>query len=124
MLASFRGRKSYYIRRIKDSLWSIFGINKIKPYDDSYTKEQIKAWKQQANVKQVHNDLYNPSDSNNPNSDTYLTLIIQSVFAPKECTIENAIWTQAVLETIFDKEHLSIKIKTDTIDQWIQKLTH
>jgi len=123
LLVSFRAKKGYYVRRIKDSLWSTFGINRIKPYDDSYTKEQIKAWKQQTSVKQVHDDLYNQSDPNDPDSDTYLTLIIKSAFAVKERTNENAIWTQAVLETIFDETHLSTKIETDIVDQWIQVLT-
>ncbi|CAG8726843.1 16345_t:CDS:2, partial [Racocetra persica] len=40
----------------------------------------------------------------------------------KEHTQANAIWTQAVLETIFDEKYLSPKIDTDFVDIWIQKL--
>jgi hypothetical protein len=118
-----RAKKGYYIRRVKDTLWSTFGIAKIKPFADNFTKEQLKSWKQQANVQQVHDDLYHPSEPNDPNSDTYLTIIIRSVFPPKECTTANAIWTQAVLEAIFDTNHLSTKLDSDIIEQWTKRLS-
>ena len=61
------------------------------------------------NVQQVHEDLYNPSSPNDPNSDTYLMLIIQSVFSLKGYSTANAILTRAVLEAIFDENYLSTK---------------
>ncbi|CAG8821273.1 24083_t:CDS:2, partial [Gigaspora margarita] len=85
------------------------------------TKEQIREWKK--NSKKAYKDLYNPSDPDNPNFDTFLSLIIKYVFvSDAERTQANAIWTQAVLETIFDEEYLSPKIDADVINVWIQKL--
>ncbi|CAG8491737.1 12862_t:CDS:2, partial [Ambispora gerdemannii] len=79
----------FIIRRVKDSLWAIFGINRIKPFKDNYSKDQMKAWKQQKD----------------------------------ERTQANAIWTQAVLEVIFDEEHTSSKIEADIVEAWIHKIS-
>ena len=125
MLAANHIKKGYYVRRVKDNLWGTFGINRIKPFDDNYTKQQMKDWKQQQNVKKVQEELYNPSDPDDPNSDTFLMLIIKSVFvAEEECTYINTVWTQVVLEVIFDENHLLSKIESDTVDSWLQKLTN
>ncbi|KAF0458255.1 chad domain-containing protein: PROVISIONAL [Gigaspora margarita] len=114
-------KKSYYIRRVKEGLWSTFGINRVKPFSEKNTKEQMREWKK--NSKKAYKDLYNPSDPDNPNSDTFLLLIIKYVFvSDEERTQANTIWTQAVLETIFDKEYFSPKIDADVVDMWIQKL--
>ncbi|CAG8823412.1 22290_t:CDS:2, partial [Racocetra persica] len=72
---------------------------------------------------EAYNDLYNSCDPDDPNSDIFLSLIIKYIFVSnEERTQANAIWTQAVLETIFDKEYLSPKINRNVIDMWIQKL--
>ena len=124
MLTSNRSKKGYYVRRIKEALWSTFGINRIKPFGDNYTKSQMKEWKGLKNVKKVHDELYSKSDPDDPNSDTYITLIIKSVFSSEnERTKENGIWVQSVLEVIFDVEHLSTKIDTDILGSWIETLT-
>ena len=66
-------------------------------------KEEIKAWKTSKEVKVVYDNLYSPSVPDDPSSDTYAALIIRSVFpSDKEVTQENAVWTQSVLESIFD----------------------
>ena len=60
---------------------------------------------------------------NDPESDTFLTLIIKTVFpSEKEHTIKNATWAQSVLEAIFDKNHLSPKINVDIVETWIKAL--
>lgn len=118
MLRANRTKKGYYIRRVKESLWSVFGFNRIKPFEDKLGKEEIKAWKTSKEVKAVYDDLYSPSVPNDPSSDTYAALIIRSVFSDKEITRENAVWTQSVLETIFDVEYLSTKIDNDVIESW------
>ena len=76
----------------------------------------MKEWKGLENVKKVYEDLYKPSDPNDPNSDTYITLIIKSVFSSEnKRTKQNAIWVQSVLEAIFDEQHLSPKIDTEVL---------
>ena len=45
-------------------------------------------------------------------------LIIKSVFNNEEVTTENVVWTQSVLEAIFDVDHLSTKIDGDIIETW------
>ncbi|UZO27398.1 uncharacterized protein OCT59_019596 [Rhizophagus irregularis] len=103
LLAANRVKKGYYIRKLKESLWSTFASK---------------------NVQQVHEDLYKPSDSDDPSSDTYISLIIKSVFASdKKRTNKNAIWVQSVLEVIFDEEHLSSKIDADIVDSWTGNIT-
>ncbi|CAG8561364.1 7993_t:CDS:2, partial [Dentiscutata heterogama] len=93
MLSANHVKKEYYIHRIKESLWSTFGISNVK------------------------------LDSNNPNSDTFLALIIKYTFISEDkCTYANAIWTQAVLELIFDKNYLLVKLDSDVVDTWYQKL--
>ena len=77
----------------------------------------MKLWKESEEVKAVHDDLYKPSNPDDESSDTFFTLIIKSVFTEKELTNENVIWTQSVLESIFDVEHLSTKIDSDIIDE-------
>ncbi|CAG8829400.1 13699_t:CDS:2, partial [Racocetra persica] len=49
------------------------------------------------NSKQTYKDLYNPSNSDNSNSEIFLSLIIKYVFVSnKEYTQANAIWIQAI----------------------------
>jgi ATP-dependent exoDNAse (exonuclease V) beta subunit len=112
------------VRRIKEALWSTFGVNRIKAFGDNYTRSQMKEWKELENVQKVHEDLYTPSDPNDPSSDTYITLIIKSVFSSEsERTKENGYWVQSVLEAIFDKKHLSPKIDSEVLDSWLEALT-
>ena len=119
MLRANRTKKRYYIRRVKESLWSVFRFNRIKPFGDNFSKEEIKAWKTSKEVKAVYDDLYSPSVPDDPSSDTYAALIIRSVFpSEKEITQENAVWTQSVLKSIFDIEYLSTKIDNDVIESW------
>jgi hypothetical protein len=124
LLNANRVKKGYYIRRLKESLWSTFSVNKIKPYEDNYTKDQIREWKKSDSARQVHKDLYTPSNPDDPSSDTYVALIIRSVFpTEKERTQENAIWTQSVLEAIFDERHISTKIDSDVVETWTENFT-
>ena len=119
MLKANRTKKGYYIRRVKESLWSVFGFNRIKPFGDNLSKEGIKAWKTSKEVKAVYGDPYRPSVPDDPSSDLYIALIIKSVFpSEKELTQKNAVWTQAVLESIFDVRYLSTKIDNDVIESW------
>ncbi len=119
MLRANRTKKGYYIRRVKESLWSVFGFNRIKPFGDNLSKEGIKAWKTSKEVKAVYGDLYRPSVPDDPSSDLYIALIIKSVFlSEKELTQKNAVWAQAVLESIFDVRYLSTKIDNDVIESW------
>ena len=104
-------------------MWSTFGKTRIQPFSDEFSKEKIKAWKERLDVRQVYNDLYKPIDPNNPGSDTYAAVIVRSVFAEKECTMLNATWTQAVLESIFDTEHLSTKIDNEIVEKWMERLS-
>ncbi|CAG8816880.1 28626_t:CDS:2, partial [Racocetra persica] len=74
--------------------------------------EQMKKWKEDST--KVYEELYNPSDPNDPNSDTFLALIIKYAFISEDERIyANAIWTQAVLELIFDKNYLSVKLDSN-----------
>ena len=57
-------------------LWMTFGVNRIRPYKDSFTKKQMKEWKESKNVWEVYNDLYKSSDPEDEQADTYITLII------------------------------------------------
>jgi hypothetical protein len=119
LLRANRTKKGYYIRRIKESLWSVFGFNRIKPFGDNLSKEGIKAWKTSKEVKAVYGDLYRPSVPDDPSSDPYIALIIKSAFpSEKELTQKNAVWAQAVLESIFDVRYLSTKIDNDVIESW------
>ena len=77
----------------------------------------MRKWKESESVRKVHEDLYTPSDPDDLSSDTYITLIIKSVFtSEKEHTQANVVWTQSVLEVIFDENHLSIKIDSDIVE--------
>jgi len=77
----------------------------------------------QENVKRAYGDLYSAVDPDDANSDFYISLIIKNVFVSnEEQTDKNAIWTQAILEMIFDEEYLSTKIDSDSIDAWYMKL--
>jgi len=119
LLRANRTKKGYYIRRVKESLWSVFGFNRIKPFGDNLSKEGIKAWKTSKEVKAVYGDLYRPSVPDDPSSDLYIALIIKSVFpSEKELTQKNAMWAQAVLESIFDVRYLSTKIDNNVIESW------
>jgi len=119
LLRANRTKKGYYIRRVKESLWSVFGFNRIKPFGDNLSKEGIKAWKTSKEVKAVYGDLYRPSVPDDPSSDLYIALIIKSVFpSEKELTQKNAVWAQAVLESIFNVRYLSTKIDNDVIESW------
>src|ERR1043165_5717474 len=119
MLAANRLKKGYYVRHVKEGLWATFGISKIKPFNEHDTKDQMKQWKQDS--RKAYKDLYNPNDPTNPNSDTFLASIVQYVFVSEdEQTHMNAIWTQAILEIIFDEHYLSAKIDSEVIDMWFQ----
>ena len=49
-------------------------------------------WKTSEEAKTVHKELYDLADSDDPRSDTHLTVIIKSVFSDKELMNENARW--------------------------------
>lgn len=84
----------------------------------------MKEWKQDKKTRKVYHELYNHSDPEDENSDTYITLIIKSVFInTKERTNSNAIWVQSVLEIIFDESNLSSKIISDDVDSWTDAIT-
>lgn len=123
MLAANRSKRGYYIRKVKESLWSTFGINRLKPFEDNWSKLKMKEWKQSKTTRRAHHDLYSRSDPEDDNSDTYITLIIKSVFTDKEHTDANATWTQAVLESIFDENHLSTKIDSEVVETWTDTIT-
>ncbi|RIA81303.1 hypothetical protein C1645_837221 [Glomus cerebriforme] len=124
MLAANCSKRDYYIRKIKESLWSTFGINRLKPFEDTWNKLKMKEWKQSKTTRQAHHDLYSQSDPEDDNSNTYITLIIKSVFtAGKEHTDANAMWTQAVLESIFNENHLSTKIDSEVVKIWTDTIT-
>ena len=117
-------KKGYYVKRLKDTLWSTFGFNRIKPFKDSFSKEEIRQWKMNEDVQKVHDDLYAPSNPSDPSSDTYIALIIKSVFTSEnERTNANVIWTQSVLEVIFDQNHISTKIDADIVETWTKTFT-
>jgi len=119
LLRANRTKKGYYICCVKESLWSVFRFNRIKPFGDNLSKKGIKAWKTSKEVKAVYGDLYRPSVPDDPSSDLYIALIIKSVFpSEKELTQKNAVWAQAVLESIFDVRYLSTKIDNDVIESW------
>lgn len=98
-------------------------MGRIHPFKDSFTKSQMQEWKTSEEVQQVHEDLYQPNDPDDPASDTFLAVIIKTVFSEKERTIKNATWAQSVLEAIFDKNHLSAKIDADIVESWTETLT-
>ena len=80
-------------------------------------------WKTSEEMKTVHKELYDLVDPNDPRSDTLLTVIIKAIFSDKELTNENARWAQSVVETIFNTNHLSLKIDADIIESWTEALT-
>ena len=83
----------------------------------------MREWKASKEVQKVHKSLYQPSDPNNPESDTFLAVIIKTVFpSEKKHTIKNTTWAQSVLKAIFDKNHLSPKIDVDIVETWIEAL--
>jgi len=84
----------------------------------------MRAWKRSEKVQQAHDDLYKSSNPDDPSSDTYITLIIKSIFpSEKDRTTANAIWVQSVLETIFDEKHLTTKIDTEAVVTWTGNIT-
>ena len=75
-------------------------------------------------VQKVHDDLYASSNPSDQSSDTYIALIIKSVFTSEnERTNANVIWTQSVLEVIFDQNHISTKIDADIVETWTKTVT-
>ena len=84
----------------------------------------MQEWKASEEVQKVHESLYQPSDPNDPEFNTFLAVIIKTVFpSEKERTIKNVTWAQSVLEVIFNKNHLSLKIDVDIVEMWIEALT-
>lgn len=82
----------------------------------------MKAWKSSEAVRKVHEELYMPSNPDDPSSDTCISLIIQSTFSTKERTKENAAWAQSVLEAIFDEDYLDSKIDAEIVEKWTKNL--
>jgi hypothetical protein len=84
----------------------------------------MKVWKQDKNTRKVHDELYERSEPENDKSETYLSIIIKSVFASeKERTNSNGVWVQSVIESIFDEENLSTKIDSEVIETWTESIT-
>jgi hypothetical protein len=84
----------------------------------------MQEWKMSEEVQTVHEDLYQPSDPDDPASDTFLIVIVKTIFpSDKERTNKNAMWAQSVLEAIFDKNYLSTKIDADIVETWARALT-
>src|SRR5947208_1488890 len=83
----------------------------------------MRVWKNQENVKKVHDDLYTPTDPNDSSSETYITKIIRTIFPDKDRTKYNAIWAQSVFKSIFDVKYLSLKVNAEIVNSWIETLT-
>jgi hypothetical protein len=45
-------------------LWATFGIDQITPYDENFSRDEMKRWKTSDRVKKAHDDLYSPISSN------------------------------------------------------------
>jgi hypothetical protein len=82
----------------------------------------MKKWKNDSKTKVAYDQLYNHIDSQDQESDTYIAKIIKKTFAKNEQTELNTLWTQAVLEIIFDPGYLSPKLDTDEIDKRFEML--
>jgi hypothetical protein len=72
-------------------LWATFGIDQITPYDENFSRDEMKRWKTSDHVKKAYDDLYSPVSSNSESSETYLSLIFKRVFISEEQTKKNAI---------------------------------
>ena len=84
----------------------------------------MKEWKNSKSVCDVYEYLYKSADPDDEQGDTYISLIVNSVFATeKERTKTNGIWVQSVFESIFDVKNLSTKIDTETVENWTETLT-
>ncbi|CAG8639380.1 10066_t:CDS:2 [Funneliformis mosseae] len=99
----------FYQDIIKNLAYELFHEHKTIPEDQikERLKEKLNAdeycasilqkseerWKQNANIRKVYKELYDRSDLDDDESDTYVSLIIKSVFTNgKERTTSNAIW--------------------------------
>ena len=58
-------------------------MNCIKPFEDNYSKKQMKEWKRSNSVKKVHKDLYIWVNEDDPSFDTYIAVIIRTIFLDK-----------------------------------------
>src|SRR5436190_23939693 len=116
MITASRSKKGYYVKRLKEALWSTFGASKIWPFKDTYSKTQMLEWKTSEEAKMVHKELYDLVDPDDPRSDTLLTVIIKTVFLIKSLQTKTRDGHNRVLETIFDTNHLSPKIDADIIE--------
>ena len=122
LLTAIRSKRGYYVRRVKQSLWGSFGIHQLQPFKENWKKDDMKAWKADSKTKDAYEKLYERIDPDDQQSDTYVAKIIKETFAKNERTELNTLWTQAVLEIIFDSEHLSPKLDTDIVDKRFEML--
>src|SRR5947207_10059400 len=99
-------KRGYYVRRVKQVLWSSFGICRLQPFSDNWKKDQMQKWKNDPKTQKAYDELYTPVDANDNNSDMYITKIIKATFTSNDRTLLNSLWTQAVLEVIFNPDHL------------------
>lgn len=82
----------------------------------------MKKWKNDSKTRAAYDELYNRIDPQDQGSDTYVAKIIKETFAKNDRTEQNALWTQAVLEIIFDPEYLSPKLDTEAVDKRFETL--
>jgi hypothetical protein len=100
-----------------------FGINRLQPFKENWKKDKMKKWKNNSKTRAAYDQLlYNRIDLQEQESDMYVAKIIKETFAKNEQTELNTLWTQAVLEIIFDPGYLSPKLNTDEIDKHFEML--
>ncbi|CAG8660818.1 13953_t:CDS:2 [Funneliformis caledonium] len=88
---------------------SLLNTNRVKK--DGFSNKQIRMWKGSESIRKFYENLYIPSNPDDPSSDTYITLIIKSIFtSEKERTQTNAIWTQST-ENLID-----VKVGSENYD--------
>ena len=103
-------------------MWGSFGIHRLQPFKEAWKKDDMKVWKADIKTKDAYNKLYDRVDPDDQQSDTYVAKIIKETFAKSERTELNTLWTQAVLEVIFDPDFLSPKLDTDIVDKRFEML--
>ena len=121
MLEYFRNHRSFYVRKIKDAIYSIFNLFSYKLDQFSNSIEVIR-WKKSERITKARCDLWKKIDENDPNSPCIIETILQRVFTKEELQNKNNIKFGVIVSVmILDPTYDQVEIVSSKVQERMNK---
>ncbi|PKB93126.1 hypothetical protein RhiirA5_387384, partial [Rhizophagus irregularis] len=120
VLEYFRNHRSSYVRKIKDTVYTVFNLFTCKPNKFTGPKE-VRRWKESETVKNARLNLWNKMD-NDPDSLYFIEFILQRSFSKEELQImDNVKFGITVILMLLDPTYDQPEVSSSKVQERIGK---